>query len=330
MQTNHFSYVQKFKFFGIPSIIICLFTVTALVLAPFGVSLFNFDIDFTGGTSIQIDIGKNVTRADMDKAVEVVREVSGLDPSAPQQVEDTKILIKIPLRENETAAGSGENGAEPGDTSGLSQEQTAILTALTGAFGIDMEGFEDYSISFVGASVGEDLRNAAIRAVIVASILILLYITIRFHFSSGLASIIAQLHDIAILLAAYIILQIPINMTFIAVLLTTLGYQINATIILFDRIRENKKRMQRTSFAEVIDRSIKQTLSRNINTTLTTLLPIVCLIILGVPSVRNFALPIGIGLLAGAYSSITLSGSLWHLIAKADDKATAKIDAKKK
>jgi preprotein translocase subunit SecF len=207
-----------------------------------------------------------------------------------------------------------------------SEDREAIFNRLKGEYP-DLETLE---VNNVGASVGADLRRAAILSVIVASLLILIYITIRFQFSSGLASIAAQLHDVAILLAAYVLLQIPINMTFIAVLLTTLGYQINATIVLFDRIRENRKRMQKTSFAGIIDRSIKQTLSRNINTTLTTLLPVTCIIILGVPSVRNFALPIAIGLIAGAYSSISLSGSLWHSISNADRKATERAAAKAK
>jgi preprotein translocase SecF subunit len=195
---------------------------------------------------------------------------------------------------------------------------------------VDYPELERLNVENVGASVGADLQRAAVMSVIWASILILFYIAIRFKFSSGLASVVAQLHDVAVLLAAYIIFQIPINMTFIAVLLTTLGYQINATVILFDRIRENRKRMQRTSFADVIDRSIKQTLSRNINTTVTTLLPVICIIILGVPSVRIFAIPIAIGLVVGAYSSITLSGSLWHSISSADDKATKKLEERTK
>jgi SecD/SecF fusion protein len=313
MQTNNFSYVKNFKFFGIPSLLICLFTVVALIMGGFGVNLFNTDIDFTGGTSFQIDIGKDVTPADMDKMVEVVRNASGLEPSAPQKAGDTQILIKIPLLEDEgTAAAS----------------QRSVIEALMTAFP-EMDS-EDYSVSFVGASVGADLQRAAILSVIVASVLILFYIAIRFQFSSGLASVIAQLHDVAVLLAFYIVLRIPINMTFIAVLLTTLGYQINATVILFDRVRENRRRMQRTSFSEIIDRSIKQTLSRNINTTLTTLLPVVCIIILGVPSVRVFAIPIAIGLVVGAYSSITLSGSLWYRIGVADDRATRKLEEKTK
>jgi SecD/SecF fusion protein len=306
MQSNSFRFVKNFKWFGLPSAVICLLAVTALVLMPFGVTIFNFDIDFTGGTSFHIDTKTELSTERLGGIASMVAEASGQQPSAPQRVGDTEVLIKM------TDIGS--------------EAREAVTDRLREEFP-DLEVLE---VSNVGSSVGADLRRAAVLSVIVASILILLYITVRFQFSSGLASIIAQLHDVAVLLAAYVILQIPINMTFIAVLLTTLGYQINATIVLFDRVRENRKKMQKTSFAEVIDRSIKQTLSRNINTTLTTLMPITCIIILGVPSVRNFALPIAIGLLTGAYSSIALAGSLWHMISNADKKATEKLAAKVK
>ncbi|MCL2004296.1 MAG: protein translocase subunit SecD [Oscillospiraceae bacterium] len=306
MQGGDFSYVKNFKRFGLPSLLVCLVAVVTLVLAPFGVTLFNFDIDFTGGTSFHFDTGAEMTPERLSGISAMVAEVTGQQPSAPQRVGDTEVLLKM------------------ADIDSLARE--AVYERIKTEYP-DLETLE---VNNVGASVGADLRRAAILSVIVASALILLYITIRFQFSSGLASITALIHDILVLLAAYVIFQIPVNMTFIAVLLTTVGYQINATIVLFDRIRENRKKMQKTSFASIIDRSIKQTLSRNINTTVTTLLPIVCIIILGVPTVRNFALPIAIGLVAGAYSSIALAGSLWHAISGADKKATEKLDAKTK
>ncbi|MDR0325527.1 MAG: protein translocase subunit SecD [Oscillospiraceae bacterium] len=304
MQNNNFSYVKNFKWFGLPSLLICLFTVVCLVLMPFGINLFNFDIDFTGGTSFHFDTNVSLSSERLDGLSAMIADVTGHQPSAPQRVGDTEVLIKM------------------ADIDATTRE--AVVARITEEY----PNLDVLEISNVGSSVGADLQRAAILSVIVASALILLYITIRFQFSSGLASIAAQLHDVMVLLAAYVILQIPVNMTFIAVLLTTVGYQINATIILFDRIRENKKKMQKTTFANIIDRSIKQTLSRNINTTLTTLLPVVSIIIIGVPSVRDFTLPIAIGLLAGAYSSITLSGSLWHSISSADDKATKKLELK--
>lgn len=125
--------------------------------------------------------------------------------------------------------------------------------------------------------MGADLRNSAIIASAVAAVLILLYITIRFEFRSGIAAVIALVHDLLVMLSMYIIFQIPFNMNFIAAALTILGYSINATIVVFDRIRENRKLMPKEEFASVVDHSIWQTMNRSINTTVTTLLAIVLL-----------------------------------------------------
>lgn len=131
---------------------------------------------------------------------------------------------------------------------------------------------------YVSASVDADLRNSAIIASAVAAVLILLYITIRFEFRSGIAAVIALVHDLLVMLSMYIIFQIPFNMNFIAAALTILGYSINATIVVFDRIRENRKLMPKEEFASVVDHSIWQTMNRSINTTVTTLLAIVLLL----------------------------------------------------
>jgi SecD/SecF fusion protein len=303
-QRLEISFTKKFKWFGLPSLIICLFAAVCLVLLPFGATLFNFDIDFIGGTSFHLETGKNLTSDDLNNIAEAVREVTGQAPSAPQKVGETQVLIKTSDIDSET-------------------RQNVIDRIKQ-----DFAGLETLETANVGSSVGSDLRRSAILSVIVAAALILLYITIRFQFSSGLAAVVALIHDLLIILAAYVLFQIPINMNFIAVMLTILGYSINSTIVVFDRVRENKRLMQKTTFADIVDRSIKQTMGRNINTTLTTLLPVVCIIILGVPSVRNFAVPLLVGLLAGMYSSICLSGSIWHRISNADKKAEIKLKKK--
>ena len=142
-------------------------------------------------------------------------------------------------------------------------------------------------------------------------ILILIYITIRFEFRSGVAAVVALVHDILVMLSMYIIFRIPFNMNFIAAALTILGYSINATIVVFDRVRENRKLELKASFGDVVDKSIWQTMTRSIYTTITTLLAIVMLLILGVSSIRNFALPLLIGILSGCYSSVCISGPVW-------------------
>ena len=139
----------------------------------------------------------------------------------------------------------------------------------------------------------------------------LLYITFRFELTSGLAAVVCLVHDLLIMLSVYVWLQIPLDTNFIAAALTILGYSINASIIVFDRVRENLRTARREPFEEVAERSIWQTMGRTINTTLTTLFTIGMVFILGVPSLKQFTLPLIVGILAGAWSSILLSASLW-------------------
>ena len=143
----------------------------------------------------------------------------------------------------------------------------------------------------------------------------LLYISIRFRdLRAGGSAIIALLHDVLVVLAAYAVFRIPVNNTFIAVLLTILGYSINSTIVIFDRVRENKPYYTAEQTAEKIDKSIGQTLNRSINTSLTTLFTVGAIYVLGVPSIKEFALPMMVGIIAGAYSSICISGSVWYVL----------------
>jgi preprotein translocase SecF subunit len=173
------------------------------------------------------------------------------------------------------------------------------------------------SSSSVSASVSEDLRNSTILAALVAVLCMLIYIGIRFDFRSGLAAIVALCHDLLVMLSAYIVFRIPFNVNFIAAALTILGYSINATIVVFDRARENAKANPRADFGEVMDKSIWQTMTRSINTTITTLLTITMVLILGVTSIRNFCWPLFIGVLAGCYSSVCISGNVWVRLKRA-------------
>ncbi len=167
----------------------------------------------------------------------------------------------------------------------------------------------------VGATVSTELIFNAVLAVVLALVFMLCYIGLRFQLSSGLACIIALLHDIIIMFSFMAICRIEINSTFIAALITILGYSINNSIIVFDRVRENKKSIfnQSMSAEEIANKSIKETLMRSINTTITTLIMIVMVAILGVPDIQIFALPIIIGLIAGTFSSICIAPSFWAL-----------------
>lgn len=156
------------------------------------------------------------------------------------------------------------------------------------------------------------MKAAAVKASLLAIVLILIYITIRFEFRSGLAAVLTLCHDICVMMAFFAIFQLPVNMNFIAAALTILGYSINATIVVFDRVRENTKGIADIKiFGDVTDRSIKQTLARSINTSVTTLIPIVLILILGVPSIQNFAIALIVGIVSGTYSSVCIAGPLW-------------------
>lgn len=290
-----FSFVKHSKIFFIISAVLVLVGIIGLICLPFRVYLFNFDIDFVGGTTMQYEIGTNVTRAEIDKVTSIVKDVIGSAPSSVTKAGDsgTQVLIKAPELDSQT--------------------RDAIFEAIKEAYSLS-DDIQPIKSDYVSASVGSDLRNAAFMASLVAVILILVYITIRFEFRSGIAAVVALVHDILVMLSMYIIFRIPFNMNFIAAALTILGYSINATIVVFDRIRENRKLDTKAKFGDVIDRSIWQTMTRSIYTTITTLLAIIMLLILGVSSIRNFALPLLIGILCGCYSSVCISGPIWHAL----------------
>ena len=172
----------------------------------------------------------------------------------------------------------------------------------------------------ISGTVSNEMQQAAIKATAIAAAAMLVYISIRFRdLRAGGSAILALIHDVLVVLAAYAVFRIPVNHTFIAVLLTILGYSINSTIVIFDRIRENKENYSPAEAAEKIDKSISQTLSRSINTSLTTLFTVGAIYVLGVPSIKEFALPMMVGIIAGAYSSICISGSVWYtLLPKAE------------
>lgn len=175
----------------------------------------------------------------------------------------------------------------------------------------------------VSATVGSELLGSSLQALLIAAVLMLIYISFRFELLSGLSAVLALVHDVLIMLSMYAIFRLPVNTSFIAAMLTIIGYSINATIVIFDRIRENTKYLKKETFSNIVNTSIWQSMGRSINTTVTTLIAIVMIYILGVTSVREFALPIIIGLLCGTYSSIFLAGSFWCLFR--GKKADAKV-----
>lgn len=264
--------------------------VIALVLTLMGHGM-NLGIDFTGGTLMTYNMGQEFDVAD----VETVLRDNGVSDAqiAKTGEESTQVQIRISDSENTDAL------------------REALETTLS-------EQYPDMAyvdISRVGAVAGRDLINNAIKSVALASVLMLIYIAFRFDFYSGLAAVIGLVHDVVIMISFTVILSsfIRVETTFIAALLTIVGYSINNTIIIFDRIRENSRKsgVRTKSREEIVNLSVKESLSRTLNTTITTLLTIVTLYIMGVDSIRQFALPLIIGIVSGTYSANMINGYVW-------------------
>ncbi len=261
---------------------------------------FNFDIDFAGGTSITMDVGQTVNKTEV---AELSNNVLGFPVSSVQV-----------------------NTENPGEftikTKDLTSDQAdKLLLTMVIRYGLP-EDFSDFSVNSFTPSYGQKLAGEALVAVGIAVVLMLVYITIRFEFLSGVSAIIALIHDVLIMISVYAIFRVPVNASFIAVVLTILGYSINNTIVVFDRIRENKKTAQNHSFGDIVDRSIQQTLGRSINTTITTFVMVAVLYVLGVDSIREFALPLMIGILGGAYSSLFVVSPVWAMLKGLNAKST--------
>ena len=183
------------------------------------------------------------------------------------------------------------------------------------------------SIDTVSPSIGAEVTRNAIIASIVAVMLMLVYITFRFEFLFGLTAVMALIHDLIIVLGVYSLFQIQVNSPFIAAILTILGYSINDTIVIFDRIRENRNKFGKFDYENLIDTSLSQTFQRSINTSITTLLAITAIYFLGVQAIKDFALPLIVGIMIGTYSSVFVASTLWYKI-KMYQKS--KIDTNKK
>ena len=266
--------------------------IVALVMTLTGHGM-NLGVDFTGGTIMTYNMGEQFETADVEK----VLADNGISDAqiAKTGENDTQVQIRISDKEN----------------------TDDLRTALENTLGEKYTGMEYVDISRVGAIAGRDLINNAIKSVSLAAVLMLLYIAVRFDFYSGLAAIIGLLHDVAIMLSA-------------VALLTIVGYSINNTIIIFDRIRENshKSTLRQLNRENIVNLSVQESLSRTLNTTITTLLTIVTLYIMGVDSIKQFALPLIIGIVAGTYSANLINGYVWAaLMDKRDASKRAKAKA---
>lgn len=273
--------VEKKKIWFLISIAIILVGFIAM-----GFKGLNFGIDFKGGTKLVVDFGGDYDKVKADSIVKGV-----VSDAVTNTVETSQYEVK-----------------SRDLTSGKVSE---LLKNLEEDF--EMPENPIVSQEEIGASVGKDLTKNSLIALGIAFMAMLIYIAIRFEFKFGVVALIALVHDILITLSIYAVFGISINTPFIAAILTIIGYSINATIVIFDRIRENLKVNRRASVDEIADKSVTQTLARSINTTLTTLFTVVAVFIF-VPTVRAFTFPIIIGIVSGTFSSVLIAPSLWALI----------------
>lgn len=299
---------------------ICFILSAVLILAGFafmGVNnassgyVLNYSLDFMGGTSTNVTFNEDMSLEDISsKVVPVVEEITKDAGTQTQKVAGTnEVIIKTRTLTVE--------------------ERQAMNDALVENFGVEEDKITAESIS---AAVSSEMKQDAIVAVVIATICMLIYIWFRFSDVKFAASaVLALLHDVLVVLTFYAACKWSVGSTFIACMLTIVGYSINATIVIFDRIRENLKEMgSRGDLVQVVNASITQTLTRSINTSLTTFIMVFVLFIMGVSSIREFALPLMAGIVCGTYSSVCITGALWYVMTMYKQKKTAQEKAAQK
>lgn len=291
---------HKWIFMGI-SFALMIVSVISLIVRGF-----NLDTDFAGGIAVTYEIKSDFNTEDVQKVVDEALG-SHQSPSSIQRSNDDEVVVKF---------GYENDLKTEADRSAFSLDRvTKITDALKAKY--DAEASEEdakvilKNQDIISPSTGQDLARSALWMSILACIAILFYVTLRFEFVSGVVAIVALIHDVLLLLGLYSIMQWSVDTNFIAAILTVLGYSINNTIVIMDRIRENTRHARKESYSEIADKSILQTMNRSLNTTITTLLTIGMVYILGVKSIQVFALPIIIGIVIGFYSSVFVAGPLW-------------------
>lgn len=306
---NNF-YTKNFKYFAAVSAFIVLVAVVVGIIS----GGMNVGIDFAGGTIMTIEMGGEFDTADITAVLQkhnltdapVIK--SGTDPTVK-----TQAVIRM-------------------KTFGSDMEENDVRQQLLKEIQETYPKAELGGVDHVGPVASATLLENAFWSILIASVLMLIYIWIRFELYNGFAAVAALLHDVLIMMAFVTILRVQINSSFIAAVLTIIGYSINNTIVIFDRVRENSKNQKGKFTEEVVNMSIRQSLTRSIYTSLTTLFTITALYFFGVDSIKEFTMPIIVGLLAGTYSSIFMAAPLWyHWHASAElAQKKAKMNTKKK
>ncbi|MBM7613890.1 protein translocase subunit SecF [Alkaliphilus hydrothermalis] len=275
---------QRKIWFSISAFIIAVGLLLGLVRG------FNRGIDFTGGALMEIELHQTVS-------VDEIREITkAYDEKANIAfIGEERTIVQIRSTEDFN-----------------NQKRLEIFDKFKEKYNLEKDDF--LRAEQFGPAVGKEIQTKAFWAILVSTIGMLAYISYRFEFRFGLAAIIALIHDMLIVIAVYSILRIPINSPFVAAMLTIFGYSINDTIVVFDRIRENLRFLKKNNYAQLANDSIAQTVSRSINTSLTTLITIVALYVLGVEQIREFALPLIAGVISGTYSSIFIASPVWVML----------------
>ena len=257
--------------------------------------ILNYSLEFMGGTSTNVSFNENRSIEDIDaNIVPMIEKITGDGNVQTQKVQGTNEVIFKTRTLNV-------------------DEREELNQVMEENFGVDQEKITAETIS---STISGEMRREAVIAVVIATVCMLIYIWFRFKdIRFGASAVAALIHDVLVVLAFYAAVRVSVGSTFIACMLTIVGYSINATIVIFDRIREKLKSANaKTDITELVNSSITYTFTRNVNTTLTTLIMLVCLLIFGVASVKEFAAPLIVGILAGAYSSICITSALWYIM----------------
>lgn len=271
--------IEKRKIWYIISAVILLAGMVSMAVQGL-----NLGIDFVGGNKITVQFEEQVDIADLREAL----NENGLEGSKIQELDDGSFVLKTAVMDQ--------------------AKQDRLMADLNAKFG----ALEIVSSGLVGPSVGAELKKNAIVALLLAVVLMIAYISFRFELHFAIAGVIALFHDIFIVVAIFSILQLEIDSTFIAALLTIFGYSINDKIVVFDRIRENMGRVKKDQLSGIVNMSIGQSFTRSMNTSISTLILLLATLIFGGQTTRIFVLAISIGVIAGTYSSLCIASPIWY------------------
>jgi preprotein translocase subunit SecF len=301
---TNYDFLGKAKYFVPLSAVLVLLSYVLMLTVGL-----NPGVDFTGGTQFTVYFSKAVPVSEVRSLLSSI-PTEGVDLSR-SQIQDIRgkqgVIITIPL-----------------DVEAHKELVDRIEKALR-----DYPATTEVSRISIGGQVSRELVNRAWQAILIAILAILVYISWRFKLRYAVGAIVALIHDVSIALGVFSLLHVPINLPAIAAFLTIFGYSLNDTIVIFDRIRENLKLMRKTPIFDVINKSVNQTLSRTINTSLTTFIPVLILYVLGGPSLRPFALALLIGVIVGTYSSMYIANPILYWWTMAADRAKEKGRARR-